>query len=174
MTRQPSISVTVLRQALEGKRAEIRALEAEAAELQGAIDQLQGFGGNSTAEQFPVRQFSEPTIIDSETAAKIVDFQERAVEDDKTYPPEEFSRMSRIEIAISLAESFNGFVATSAYRKVLSKPGVRTRTRQIGSVASRVLAHSSRFRRCWEGLYRLQSPPTNGRVPVQEAAQPAH
>jgi len=143
------ISVIVLEHALEVKRTQIRALESEAAELERAIGKLQG-GGASEKAQEPAN------FIDRELPATPVVDQEKAVEDDEEYPAIKFKGMSRIQIAVVLARGFDGYLTTGAFRKVLSKPGVLKSTRQVASVASRVLKFSDKFIRISEGLYRLK------------------
>jgi hypothetical protein len=146
------ISISVLHQALEGKRAEKRILEADIDELERAIRQLKG-----TCTEMGQFSASATPMMDGDAVARIIRFQERAVEDNEAYPAAKFQGMSRIEIAIALAQDFDGYLAPRALRKVLSKPGVLTSTKQVASVASRVLMHSDQFRRCWEGLYQLKN-----------------
>ncbi|MGC1160014.1 MAG: hypothetical protein WA891_19645 [Acidobacteriaceae bacterium] len=152
MDTKPSISVAVLEQALAATRDRIASLQADAEELERAIRQLQG-GGSVVEEQ-----------IDDEKAASFTEVQELAVEDDEEYPAEKYTSMTRIEIAVALAKCFDGYLATGAFRKVLSKPGVLKSTSQVSSVASRVLANSDEFTRVWEGLYKLKNYSPNGKV----------
>lgn len=172
MDNQKPLAVEILAKAMEEKQARIHALESEAFALQVEVDHLLIAIHKLLADGGAVEE-----QIDNEKAASFAEVQEVAVGDDEEYPAEKFTGMARIEIAVALAKGFDGYLATSAFRRVLSKPGVLKSTRQVGSVASRVLANSDEFTRVWEGLYKLKNYSPNcqvyagGAVPVGGATQ---
>ena len=145
-------AISYLRQTLEGNKAAIRALEVRNAELQAVIRQLE-----EALDRLEPRQLQIPISASGDQFAAMVERQERAVENDELYSAEKFKGKQRIAIAVALAKDFGGYISTSAFRKVLSKPGVLKSTSQIVSVASRVLANSDEFERVWEGVYKLKN-----------------
>jgi hypothetical protein len=159
--RQP-IAITVLQQALDANNAKIRALEGENEELQDAIDQLQD-PSDSVTENLSIKAMYLP----QPQLTEILEQQEGI--DETAYPLEKLKGKQRIEIAKMVAKDFDGYLATSAFRKILAKPGVLRSINQVGSVASRVLAHSDEFERVFEGLYRLKDYSRNEKeVPSEE------
>jgi hypothetical protein len=162
MDHKQPIAIAVLQQALDANNAKIRALQAENEELQDAINQLQ-----APSESVTENLFVQALIAPQTKLTEILEQQEGI--DESAYPLEKLRGKQRIEIAKMVAEDFDGYLATSAFRKILAKPGVLRSTRQVGSVASRVLAHSSQFERVFEGLYRLKDySPNEKEVPSEE------
>lgn len=165
MNRKPSKSIEVLEQALAATMDRLCAVEAEAAALRDEADDLRNTLELAKAS-LEKKQPTPALLMDSETAAAIISRQEKAVEDDEEYPAERFKDMPRVDIAISLARQFDGYLATGALRKILSKPGVLDSTKNVSSLASRIPANSEEFSRVWEGMYRLKSYSIHNKVPI--------
>jgi hypothetical protein len=157
MDSQP-IAIAVLQQALDANHAQILTLEAEIMkllaqkeELRRAIEQLQ-------AASLPETEKLSLQAIDPQTAAAILEQQEQI--DEKDYPVENLKGKMRIEIARMVAKDQNGYLAPSAFKRILLHSGVLKGTSQVASIASRVLSQSSDFEKVWEGLYRLKTKPS--------------
>jgi len=165
MDDQKQIAISVLRKTLAANSATIERLEEENEHLESVIQQLEA---DSSAEA----RVTPPPAIDRRAMNEIF-FQLEGM-DEGRYAVGRLKGLTRIEIAKVIAQDFNGFVSTGAFKRVLAKPGVLTSAKQVGSVASRVLMHSDEFERVWEGLYKLKNYSPNGKVPVQEKSQLAN
>ncbi len=149
---QRLIAISVLRD-------ELQALENRCEQLRGVILQLECGSSRQDAQ-------STPAAVSDRAALNEMFIRLEAIDLTK-FPVERMKGLPRIEIAKAIADRFQGYVSTSAFRKVLSQPGVLKSARQVGSVASRVLMQSDEFDRLWEGLYRLKQA-TEKEVPSEE------
>lgn len=149
MDRKSDISVVILQQALEAKKAEKRAVEQEIEQLEGGIRKLQ-----SILDEFESAN-SSLLANENQALAAIVDRQQR-IADNREYPFQKLQGLTRIDVAKAIARDFGGYLTTYAFRKILADSGVLRSTNQVGSVASRLLVNSEDFERISEGLYRLK------------------
>jgi hypothetical protein len=148
----------------------LEALDAKKVRIRALLEQLKAEAGvSSPSAVVPPRPEStvitavtpeppsqEPAIeaLSAEKIAEIIESQERINEDD--YPIESLKGLSRLGVAMEIAKKNDGYVTPAALRKILVRSGVLRGTKQIASIASRVLAESSSFEKKWPGLYKLK------------------
>jgi hypothetical protein len=151
MEKHRQIALSVLRDMVTRVNSEITDLQARKEQLEGSIRALESAVAGGVYRASAIPDHPKP-----ESLAAIVNRMEKAAEE-RDFPFEKLADLSRIEAAVEIARHFDGYLTTRAFALIIGNSGVLKGTKQLGSVASRILVHHSQFEKIAEGLFRLKS-----------------